>query len=165
LSKFKPKNCEVCGTEFIPTGPAARYCKECAKVKHKEAQKRGQRRYRKRKGEPVGVGKGGSNLKGEEHPQYKNGMGKLTRLRSKMKKEINRCEHCGKDLSEVTQYEWCVHHKDHDRTHNERDNLILLCKRCHQIEHECWEAFEGATTSSKERRDEDVSKKAATRNS
>ena len=28
-----------------------------------------------------------------------------------------------------------VHHKDHDNCNNELDNLILLCKQCHEIIH------------------------------
>ena len=31
-----------------------------------------------------------------------------------------------------------VHHKDHNRKNNVESNFELLCKRCHQVEHECW---------------------------
>lgn len=32
-----------------------------------------------------------------------------------------------------------VHHKDRDFSNNVPENLETLCKRCHQIEHKCWE--------------------------
>jgi hypothetical protein len=47
-------------------------------------------------------------------------------------------------LISVGKYEWVVHHRDHDRSNNVDENFELLCKRCHQIEHECHKAFEGA---------------------
>jgi 5-methylcytosine-specific restriction endonuclease McrA len=34
------------------------------------------------------------------------------------------------------------HHKDHNSHNNVIENLVLLCKQCHQIEHECWKAFQ-----------------------
>lgn len=54
------------------------------------------------------------------------------------------------DALSIVQDEWVGHHKDHDRTNNTIENLSLLCKRCHQIEHECCKAFEGVTTILKE---------------
>lgn len=44
-----------------------------------------------------------------------------------------------------------MHHKDHNRKNNREENFELLCKRCHQVEHECWKNLpngyrEGATT-------------------
>src|SRR5438552_3794511 len=38
------------------------------------------------------------------------------------------CEICG--APEVH-----IHHRDRDRTNNDRSNLQLLCARCHRIEH------------------------------
>jgi hypothetical protein len=95
-----------------------------------------------KKGDPnIGVGKGGSNLKFKADPQYRNGIGNFHRLKREMRLAITACERCGKDLTDVSRYEWCVHHKDHDRTHNVRENLEMLCKRCHQVEHECHKAL------------------------
>lgn len=42
------------------------------------------------------------------------------------------CERCASDKHLI------VHHKDEDRYNNELDNLETLCKRCHQMHHECW---------------------------
>jgi hypothetical protein len=41
------------------------------------------------------------------------------------------CERCG-----VTE-QLCVHHKDENRYNNELSNLETLCRRCHQLHHDC----------------------------
>ena len=76
-----------------------------------------------------------SHLKGTESPFYKNGIGDFIRFRNNV--TVKECDRCGKDLNGVSQYEWAVHHKDHDRTNNTLDNFEVLCKRCHQLEHNC----------------------------
>jgi len=100
-----------------------------------------QRRYRERLGRPVGVGKGGSNKRGAAHHQFSSGRGEFVRLRKEMRRTIKECERCGVDLSDATRHQWCVHHKDHDQNNNVRSNLEMLCKRCHQIEHDCHKAL------------------------
>lgn len=47
------------------------------------------------------------------------------------------CEQCHVFIDYLNTYKWCVHHKDHNRTNNTLENLELLCKRCHQLEHGC----------------------------
>lgn len=154
--------CVDCGKEIKKTGPRTCRCSKCA-LKHKrQVRNTWHMQKRIKQGDPtVGVGKGGSNKKGINHPQYKNGLGQFFRISKEMRSTIKHCERCGKDLTNATRYEVCVHHIDHDRTHNVRENLIVLCKRCHQLEHECWKAFEGATTSSTERSGQETAKQAA----
>jgi len=154
--------CVDCGRETPKTGPRTNRCPECA-LKHKRQVRNTWHMQRRIKdGDPaVGVGRGGSNKKGSEHPQYKNGIGRFNALKKLMYAEIKQCERCGKDLTNVQSDEKCVHHIDHDRTHNVRENLIVLCKRCHQLEHKCWKAFEGATTSSCERSGQETAKQVA----
>ena len=41
-----------------------------------------------------------------------------------------------------------VHHKDEDRTNNDLSNLEVLCRRCHQMEHECWKNLPNKVISS-----------------
>lgn len=41
------------------------------------------------------------------------------------------CERCGYVKTEILH----VHHKDRDRTHNELENLELICPNCHFEEH------------------------------
>lgn len=152
---FKQKSCQVCGSIFQPTAPAHIYCQECKKIKDKELSERKRAKAYERfcnkqislgREDVIGVGRGGSNKRGKEHPWYTNGKGIFPNLSRKMKDKLEECQMCGKDLSNANRYEWCVHHIDEDRSNNKLSNLILLCKRCHQIEHRCWEAFEGATT-------------------
>jgi hypothetical protein len=45
--------------------------------------------------------------------------------------EKTACERCGSNEKLL------VHHKDRDRYNNVKENLGCLCKRCHQLEHEC----------------------------
>lgn len=89
----------------------------------------------------VGVGKGGANAKGTEDSQYKNGIGLFLSVVSTIREEVRFCERCDKDLLYVGIGEWATHHRDHDRSNNVRENFELLCKRCHQLEHECYENF------------------------
>lgn len=142
------KTCTTCGNSFQASGPAARYCGDC-RVPSKTRAWRNQymRERRKAAGSEVGVGKGNhSRNRGPSHPQYKNGWTAYIKLRSELKAATQRCNRCEKDLSNATRWEWVCHHKDHDRSNADRDNLEILCKRCHQVEHQCWKAFEGATT-------------------
>lgn len=156
MKEFKKKPCRLCGKVFQPKAPCNLYCSsECAE---KEARRKKRissfARWKLRaeaegRGHVVGTGKGGSALRFKDNPQYTNGMGQFSRLRREVKAR-RYCERCNKDLQDASNFGWCAHHRDHDRTNNVIENLELLCKRCHQIEHECWKAFEGATTISKE---------------
>ena len=157
---FKEKPCRFCGTVFQPHSPCNLYCsEECSSIVAKERlrvnsyNKWVRQAEREGRAHVVGVGKGGSNKKFTDHPQYKNGIGQFSRLREEVKQR-RFCERCSKDLIDVSNFHWCVHHIDHDRTNNVIENLELLCKRCHQLEHECWKAFEGATTIPQGSRDE-----------
>ena len=85
--------------------------------------------------------------RGDAHWNYQHGGFTYETIRGEIKELVRFCERCAKDLIDAAHHEWAVHHKDHDRQNSARDNLELLCKRCHQIEHECWRNFEGATTS------------------
>jgi hypothetical protein len=143
---FKEKECTVCKVIYLPTGRCSKYCSSCKEVKYKEMQKRGQDTYNRKRGRAVGVGSGGTTGSGKDNPYYKNGIGIFHKIKGKIKEERRYCERCNKDLKEATRHYWCLHHKDHDRTNNDVSNFELLCKRCHQIEHECFKAFEGATT-------------------
>jgi hypothetical protein len=132
------KKCVVCGSDLPP-----RKSKYCCKACHNKAKADYAITQRIKAGDPtVGLGKGGSNKKGSENKQFKTGMGNFYDLRKHLRATVTRCQRCSKDLSQATRYEWCVHHKDHNRANNVIDNLEMLCKRCHQLEHECWKAFD-----------------------
>ena len=149
MRKLKTKSCIICGVEFQPTGSCCKFCPNCRVEQRKVLARKGASAYRQRKGYKVGVGKGGATGFGKDNPTYKHGHGVFTRLRSTIKEQQRYCGYCGKDLHEATHSQWVIHHKDHNKFNNPEDgsNWILLCKKCHQVEHQCWKAFEGATTS------------------
>ncbi len=143
MTTFKPRKCGDCDNLFTPSGPAAKYCPDHAESRKREAACRNVQRYRIKHGlvQKPGVGKGGNNAKGEEDSQFKTGIMYFQRIRGVIRKERRYCEECGKDLINASRFEWAVHHIDHDRTNNHDSNFQLLCKRCHQIHHECHANF------------------------
>lgn len=156
MIKCITKHCVKCNTEYQPTGRAAKFCPDCAKVAKKEAQKRGRDNFNRKKGCKVGVGSGGLTGSGKENFAYKHGRCTFRRWAKERKESLGQCERCKVDLKDATHYQWVGHHRDHDPTNNVLENLELLCKRCHQLEHECWKAFEGVTTIPEGSREEET---------
>lgn len=142
MIKFKSKNCIVCGKEYIPTGRCSKYCVDCSK----EVTKKAIKKWHTEHGFLNGKGSGSSTKSLNENPSYTDGRTVFRRWARERKNSLGQCEQCNKDLSSATQYEWVGHHIDHNKTNNTIENLLLLCKQCHQIEHKCWKAFEGVTT-------------------
>jgi hypothetical protein len=141
--KFKDKECQMCGRIYSPTGSCSKFCMECIPESRKALARKGAQDYRIRHRlvKKPGVGKGGNTKTGKDHHSYKNGTGIFYKDARRIREERKHCERCGKDLLGVGRYEWCVHHKDHNRQNNVDENYELLCKRCHQIEHDCQNAF------------------------
>ncbi len=142
------KKC-VCGTEFVGTGPAAKLCPTCKAARTEEIKKQNREKIARVRAESgkikkPGVGKGGNPYRGADHPSHKHGMYVFERLRNEIRRERKCCERCGKNVETVGQYLWVVHHKDHNHWNHVIENLELLCKRCHLIEHECWNNFAGS---------------------
>lgn len=106
---------------------------ECAEfrrlVKHR------QQSYKRtaKRGGAAGSGSGGANIGACHSQKYREWF-----LNDLYALQEGQCAHCG---GAHTAEELLMHHKDHDRKHNVLSNLELVCKRCHQIEHECWLAF------------------------
>ena len=130
----KPKQCKACGVMFTPKGNASKFCKECAEFRAAWGKWRDNVvRTERRGGNPL-VGSGGMNR----------GLGKChhtdrrLHLNNIYTKQEGRCHVCYVPLSKD---DMLLHHLDHDRTNNSVDNLEGVCKRCHQIEHECWLNF------------------------
>ena len=144
---MKIKLCKRCGKEFEITAPAQLNCSTCGPIVAKETAKRGSWEHRRRNGKMVGVGSGHNQPSGSLDPQYSSGMGWLHKYKKVLKARLNRCERCAKDLTSASKYEWTCHHKDRNRSNNVPENIELLCKRCHQIEHNCIQALQGATTN------------------
>lgn len=116
---MKTKQCTVCGSSYIPTGRCAKYCSgECRKSAAKKRWQETSPRYK-------GCGSGGAQKRGPEHHSYKTGIATYAQFRKEA------CEVC------ASVQNLCVHHKDHNRENNASENLITLCKRCHQLTHDC----------------------------
>ena len=174
MRKLKEKQCNNCGKTYLPTGSCSKYCVECKPEMRRQLANKGCLAYRTRQGKQVGVGSGGTTGRGKDNHMYKHGHGIFRNQRTQVKAEQRYCNHCDKDLIEATHYQWVIHHKDHNRYNNPEDgsNWVLLCKKCHQVEHKCWLALEGATTrlirlpdgryARDDRRVEDDSKRRAT---
>lgn len=140
------KVCNRCSSSFDGVGPASLYCEVCRAHRIVEIKEDNRLRIAKRRvasGEikNPGVGKGGANVRGVKASGYKHGKYTFETVRNFLKEERRFCERCAADLIEATHYFWVVHHKDHNHWNHSLDNLELLCKRCHQVEHECWKAF------------------------
>jgi len=146
------KVCKVCGCSFIGSGPAAMYCPEHLEQRRQEVLKQSRERAARTRASTgkikmPGVGKGGNPLRAEKNPHYKHGFYVSERQSREIKERRRYCERCAEDLLHVSRWHWAVHHKDHNHSNHSYDNLELLCKRCHQVEHECHKAFtKGATT-------------------
>lgn len=146
------KVCKICGCDFMANGPSGKYCTKCnnerrAFLREQDRLRMAERRARTGQIKSPGVGKGGNPLRGKDNPMYKHGMYVFETLRKEIKAKVRYCERCGEDLEGATHYTWVVHHKDHNHWNHDLSNLELLCKRCHQMEHKCHEAFyKGATT-------------------
>lgn len=131
--------CVICNTFFETESTNQKYCCE---EHRKIGAKKVRDAWRKKQGVTTGVGSGNNQGRGKTHHTYKNGSGIFRRIKLESMTEY-RCELCSIDLSELIgdkdrgRYFWCVHHKDGNRKNNSLSNLELLCKRCHQLIHNC----------------------------
>ncbi|QHJ82212.1 MAG: HNH nuclease [Bacteriophage sp.] len=145
------KKCKTCGCAFIGKGRASMYCEvhaEEAKAIQKEKNRKRTNDYKIKHGlvAQPGVGSGNAQGKGTASPYYKHGWFIADRLRPEVKAR-RYCERCQCDLASADRWHWVVHHRDHNHYNNVIENLELLCKRCHQIEHECHLAFVKSATT------------------
>lgn len=164
MRKLKAKVCIMCGDIYQPTGSCSKRCVFCADKHHKEYHRKYMYKRKVESGEikNPGVGSGGTTGKGPDNHMWKDGLGALkTHGIHRIKAERRYCEVCDKDLKDATHYFWCVHHIDHDTSHNDDNNLMLLCKSCHQAYHMVHKAFEGATTIQEWSRVQENSKRPA----
>ena len=115
--------CQICGNEFEAKRKDTMYCPSC---KQKQRSQDVMRSRKKKHPEiEIGVGSGNSKLNhGATHGSYTTGVSIYRKLIS-----VNACAYCKSTKNLL------VHHLDEDRTHNTAENLICLCKRCHQNLH------------------------------
>lgn len=81
----------------------------------------------------IGVGSGNSSIN-KNRTLTKNNYRKIKKTK---------CELCGSTLH------LCVHHKDGNRNNNSLENLITVCKKCHQTHHVKRDEFGRFTRQSK----------------
>lgn len=124
---FKVLTCPACKVQFKSTGPRAKFCQDCSLFRQRCTAKLDSVRKR------TGAGSGGQNMGTATIHNYRYRY--LTKLYLKQK---GLCAGCFDSFPESL---LLVHHKDENRNNNVETNLELVCKRCHQIEHECWLAF------------------------
>ena len=157
----KSKTCQRCSVLFTPTGRAQKYCQVCGPRIKLQVRNLWFNFRRRSEGKKIGSG----SVKGEDASNFKHGKSVFDRYARERKSELNRCEQCDKDLTTANRWQWVGHHIDHNPSNNVYSNLKILCKRCHQIEHKCWERFfEGATTISKESRADNSPEAPSTQN-
>ncbi len=132
--------CDTCGNEFEKIGQNQKRCTPCAQIVNREYR----RAYNAAK--HVNGPGSGSNQFRENNPNWR---GKGTRFMQYKIASLTKpylCERCHTDLTEYIEEGgrngmWCVHHIDRDRTNCALQNLELLCKSCHQKEHEVHKNF------------------------
>ena len=133
------KCCE-CGSEFIRTGKNHKRCSECSLKRTKKIISDWQKKYRNKDPDASR----GAKFE-DKNPQYLHGRCVFRRWAKEKLKDLNfLCERCQTLIDIKERHSWAGHHKDHDPTNNVKENLEVLCKRCHQIEHECWRNWDGA---------------------
>lgn len=137
---FKEKLCKLCDIVFIPDAPSRVHCISCRDIAKKQRQKKARDRFSEKNGAQVGVGSGNAQGKRQQSKFYKTGIG-IYRLLMDDAGIPYICNRCNKELDKSNPHSWCTHHIDRDRHNNTLNNLERLCKRCHQLEHRCWEAI------------------------
>lgn len=137
-------NCLLCKADFIRSGRNHKFCPDCAQARQKLQVAAWQRQHRNKN---PGVGKGGATGSEQNNIAYKHGICVFRRwAKEKLKQLSFCCERCGTTIDATQRGSWAGHHKDHNRSNNVKENLEVLCKRCHQVEHECWKALQSVTT-------------------
>lgn len=125
-AKRKPKGCKACSTVFVPTGNAARFCPECAAFRSEWSNFSERRRSAQARGVQIGAGSGGQNklYVATEWTYRKVFLDELYDIQN------GQCWTCGEYHTKDT---LLIHHRDHNRKHNELGNLELTCKHCHRL--------------------------------
>lgn len=127
--QYKPKPCERCHKDFVPTGSSVKYCDEC-KVELKKL-------HDLRKPIIKCPCCGGYYIRKGNHQKW------CEFCRFKQMSTYNYrtiafenfphvCNRCGKPVTLTTSH---VHHKDRNPKNNELSNLEILCVKCHRREH------------------------------
>ena len=144
---LKEVSCQYCGCSIKPTGPNQKNCKSCLKkITNLDRQVSADMDRYKKFGTYDRIGQGGAQGSGKYSPFWRGEKILLSKSKNKIRSERVFCNRCGKNLLEASRWLWCIHHIDRDKTNQDPSNLELLCKRCHQLEHDCISHLEPVTT-------------------
>lgn len=141
MRTFKEKQCKFCGSMFVPTGSSHKFCTKEHQylwMQQEGIHKHYRDTFNAKQGKLVGIGSGGTTGTGPRNVTYKHGRYAFRNFARKLKLLGVPCKDCGKDLRDAKRGDWCGHHKDHDPTNNDLNNLVLLCKPCHHMHHETY---------------------------
>jgi len=146
--------CKICNKEFYvkPSHQKIGYGQFCSRACHFKNQRRGKyvlcaacekeiwrmpKELRKSKSNKFFCGKScqtkwrNKQFSGIKHPNWRGGEHTYPRLMKEYGVQPI-CKHCGiKDRRVLI-----IHHLDHDRKHNTKDNLTWLCRNCHYLIHD-----------------------------
>ena len=118
------KVCIDCNKEFEAKRKDILRCTSCKKAWHSKRVMLSRKKKHPEIEIGVGSGRSSSNQPGASNPSWKTG---ITGYRKLVAKE--HCAYCGSTRHLL------IHHKDENRHNNEVENLIVLCKSCHQKHH------------------------------
>lgn len=121
VKQRQKKPCAECKKAFLPTGANCKRCPPCRR-KHALAvsKERWHRTYVKK----------GRNQAGSSNNAWKGGTSPAYYRRVCFEAHGRKCFRCGGVAT-------LVHHRDEDRSNSATKNLAPMCKRCHQLEHDC----------------------------
>ncbi len=142
MRTFKEKVCKHCGNSYIPNGSSSCFCSKPCRVqyyKDKGISRQYRMTFNAKNGCQVGVGSGGLTKSGKDNFGYTTGISIFRNHGRQLKESGVPCNRCGKSLVDAPRGMWCSHHIDQDRTNNDLSNFELLCKRCHQINHDSYD--------------------------
>lgn len=126
--KILTVTCEICGKveEYKFHGQERKRC--TGKLCRLEAQRRYVAASRKRRFPHLkhGVGSGNAQGSGPSHHTFKTGINPYCFRKIAFDAHGEICNYCGSTKN------LCVHHIDQDRHNNVPENLMVVCKSCHQ---------------------------------
>lgn len=123
MRQQKERNCARCHAKFTPTGSNCKRCPPCRRIHFLEGCKKRWHKTYVRKG---------YDQKGNLNNAWSGGSSPAYYQEVAYRLHGRNCLRCGKPAV-------LVHHKDGNRRNSTRNNLEVLCKRCHQLEHRCAE--------------------------
>lgn len=115
------KSCDTCHKPFIPTGANCKRCPACRRIRHVE--------YCKERWHSTYIKKG-YNQKGSSNNAWKGGSSPAYYRRKATEEYGTMCVRCSAPAV-------LVHHKNGNKRDSSAQNLEVLCKRCHQLQHTC----------------------------